>query len=152
MKSSVCCILVTFLVTGCRSSHEEKRSDNSSHDTMHQAPPPYTSPPAGIVQNVSQVEAVVENIQPIDAVQFDIVIFIISSTPAAGRTSIVEAGQRMVVAPQFVIDPRGDVDMTSETNRRLLTIKGKQPGQSFKGKISMNRQGSWDLVDVDQEK
>ena len=152
MKFPVACILFVLTVAGCRSSREAKNTDIHPPDTAQHPPTPKLSPPASIGQNVSQVEAVVENIEFIDEAQFNIGIFIISSTPVGGRTSIVEPGQRLIVSPQYIRDPSGVIDMTNETNKRLLTMKSTQNGQSFKGKITMNRQGAWNLVDIDQQK
>jgi len=150
MKFAAACILFVLTVAGCHSTQEAKKNDASVPDTSQHPPALNVSPPASIVQNASQVEAVVEHIESIDETHFNVGIFVISSTPIGGRTSIVEVGQRLVVSPQFVRDPSGNVDMANETNKRLKTIKEKQNGQSFKGKIVMNRQGGWNLVDIDQ--
>ncbi len=151
MKLIISRILFILLITGCRSSHEERKSDTHTPDTTAQSTQAKIPPPTSIAPNVSGIEAVVEKIDYLDAVQFNVGIFIISSTPVGGRTSVVETGQRLVVSPQFVKDPLGNVDTTIEINRRLMSIKSKETGQSFKGKISLNRYGGWNLVDVEPQ-
>lgn len=151
MKFISACIIVGVILVGCGSSHQDDKADTPPVSDPQHPPPHNTITPTSIAPNVSQVEAVVENVEYIDETQFNVGIFIVSSTPVAGRTSIVEAGQRLVVSPQYVRDPSGGMDMANDTNKRLMAIRLKQYGQSFKGKIVINRQGGWNLVDVDQQ-
>ena len=147
--SNAASILFLILIVGCRSSRPEAKNGASSPDSAQHRVISKTVPPTSIAQNVSEIEAVVEKIEGIDETQFNVGIYVISSTPVGGRLSIVEAGQRMIVTSEFARGPAGNIDMMNETNKRLMTIRSKEIGQSFKGKITLNRYGSWNLIDVE---
>ena len=144
-------LLVLAAGAGCRSSRGTKETPPA--ETQSQTPPgsPASSPTV-VAQNISNIEAVVEELQDFGATQFNLKIFVISSNPVNGRVSVVEAGQRIFVTPQYYADSTGKVNFEEARNKRLMSLKLLKTGQAFKGKIAINRQGSWNIVDVDESK
>ncbi len=143
--------VVLAAASGCRSSHETKDSPQAASQTQTPNNMP-KSPIAAVSQNISSVEAVVENNQDLGATQFTMKIFVIASVPVNGRTSIVEAGERIFVSPQYYADSTGKVNFQEPRNKRIVALKQLKTGESFKGKVAINRQGSWNIVDVDESK
>src|SRR5262245_3689942 len=92
---------------GCSSSKEsaDMPADKPAADSTAQAPPKDPKPPGTTVaQNGSNVEAVVENVTDLGGSQFNLKIFIVTSTAISGRTNIIEGGQRIIVTPQYYVD------------------------------------------------
>ena len=78
--------------------------------------------------------------------------FIQSSEPVNGRMSIIEAGQRVFLSPQYAADSTGAVRFDDPHNMRILSLKSLTTGKSFKGKIIISKHGGWVIVDVDEPK
>jgi hypothetical protein len=140
--------LITYLAfsagLACKTSHETTEH-TSPADTTAQKPPV-----AAIAQNGSHVEAVVEQMQDLGGTQFNVKIFVVTSSPLSGRTVIVEEGQRIIVSPHYYADSTGKVNFEEPRNKRILAVKKLQTGQGFKGKVVLNRYGGWNLVDVEE--
>jgi hypothetical protein len=133
----------------CRSSEPAKQNPSLFVDTTTTSVHPAVKPPAAIVQNVSTVEAVIENIDLVDDVHYTLGIFIVSSSPMNGRVSIIEPGQRVTVSATYVTDASGTVDPKNERNASMLSLRTVKPGVSFKGKIMLDQRGGWSLTEVE---
>jgi hypothetical protein len=128
----------------CKSSQDAVERSTPADSTSQK--PPVTT----VAQNGSHVEAVIEQMQDLGDTQYNLRIFVITSSPLSGRTTIVEEGQRLMVVPQYYADSTGRVSFEDPRNKRILSIKKKQTGESFKGKVVLNRFGGWYLVDVEE--
>jgi len=128
----------------CKSSQDA--ADRSAPADSTSPKPPATT----VAQNGSHVEAVIEQMQDLGDTQFNLRIFVVTSSPLSGRTTIVEEGQRLMVAPQYYADSTGKVNFEDPRNKRILSLKKKQTGESFKGKVALNRFGGWNLIDVEE--
>lgn len=145
-------IIFIILILGgisCRSSEPPKQNPPAIPDTTKTAATVNIKQPAAISQNVSNVEAVIERIELIDDVHYNLGIFIVSSSPVNGRVSIVEPGLRVSVSAVYVTDAAGTVDAKNEKNASLLSLRSAKPGVSFKGKIMLDQRGGWRLVEVE---
>jgi hypothetical protein len=143
-------LIVLAAATGCKSSRETGATP--SGEVQAQTPPKTPGSPATApVQNVSGIEAVVESISDPGA-QYTLKIFVVESTPLNGRMSIVESGQRIIVSPQYAADSTGRVNFDEPRNKRIKSLSALKTGESFKGKVAINRQGGYNIVDVDESK
>jgi len=128
-----------------------KTSQDASERTL---PPDSTSAPkppvTTVAQNGSHVEAVIEQMQDLGGTQYNLRIFVVTATPLSGRTTMVEEGSRLMIVPQYYADSTGRVNFEELRNQRILSIKKKQAGESFRGKVVMNRFGGWNLIDVEE--
>lgn len=62
--------------------------------------------------------------------------------------SLAEAGQEVVVSPLYTTGKNGGIDIMSERNRSLRSLRDLQTGEMIKGKISLAQSGEWILVEV----
>lgn len=138
--------LLAFLAvgSGCHSSKETQETKPST--------PPKPVQPAAMTQSISSVEAVVENVEVVSGTQFNLKIFVVTAVPVGGRTNVIEPGTRLYVSPQYYADSTGKISFEDPRNKRILSLKSYQTGQSFKGKITINRQGGWNVIDVEEAK
>ena len=144
-------LILVFIAPRCRSSKQTMQEETSSPsaDSSSAVSRPGIAQPTKITQNISAIEAVVDTIVIVTELQYDAHIFLNSSTPIRGTMSVAEAGQRLVVSPQFVADEHGQIDVNNPLNKSLLSLRSAKPGQSFKGRISINRRGGWVLLGVE---
>jgi hypothetical protein len=144
---AACCLI--FLV-GCCSSDSARKSMEQAPDSTTSVVSKKPAQPPAIVQNISRVNAVIEALTILDKTQYSLKIFIIKSEPFQGRFSLIEPEQRVTVYPDFVFTNNGGtVDAENPRNKGLLSLREALVGQSFVGKITIDRHGLWKLLEVE---
>jgi len=141
-----------ILIVGCCTTESPKKADAPPLDSITTVAPVKPTQPTAIAQNVSRVKAVVEGVSLIDHTQFSVKIFIITSEPFSGKYSLIEPEQRVTVYPEFrYADAGGTIDKDEPRNKKLLTLRDAQVGQSFMGKITIDNRGLWRLIEVEDQ-
>jgi len=139
-----------ILIVGCCTTESPKKAEAPLLDSATTVVPAKPTQPTAIAQNVSRVKAVVEEVTVVDNTQFSVRIFILTSEPVSGKYSLIEPEQRVTVYPEFrYADAGGDIDKDEPRNKKLLALREAQVGQSFMGKITIDKRGIWKLVEVE---
>ena len=147
-----CIVQYAFLfcvlgATGCFASKTADQSQPSVNDsTAIAAFPEMHHAPNAVQQNISSVEAVVDSVYLIDDQQYKVSVLIRTLLlPGSGFAS---PGEHLTLTPQFVLTDSSTVDMMNPKNLSLLSVRSLKKGNTFKGKISLNQQGSWILYEI----
>lgn len=144
--------LLFMAVVGC-STGDRSNQARSADTTEYPPPPPLrdrtpVQPPAAIAENLSLIGAVVDSVEILDEKNFRLHLQLRTAIPSGGKPSLADPGQNVVVAPAFVLDERGAVQTDHDRNQRLLETRLLVRGDFLMGKITLEKDGSWYLLDT----
>ena len=103
---------------------------------------------SALQSNVTAVTAIVKKIIPMGTLNFRLTISISQVSAQGEAPSFAEAGQEITVTPQYFLSDGGTIDTMVERNKKLLSLKAMNPGDTFQGMISLTSTGQWMLVEV----
>ena len=95
---------------------------------------------------VACAEILVDEVEPRDGTGYLLRGTILSASPAGGRASIAEAGQRVTLTPLF---PGGTPDLSSPAHRRMMDLSGSRRGAKVRCRIALDGAGAWRIVTVE---
>jgi len=148
IRSVVCLSVLAFVAVGCCSSDKSQTSDAAKPEAQKRVIQSLGGQPTTVKPNVTEIEARVESITLIDSIHYRLSLVLTSVKTIEGMESLAEAGQQLVVLPQYMMDDSGAIDIISERNKSLRSLRDVQAGDTFRGKISLAQKGEWVLVEV----
>ncbi|MBI4549242.1 MAG: hypothetical protein HY707_14770 [Ignavibacteriae bacterium] len=139
---------LALVAAGCCSSDKSQTSDTAKPEAQEVRVQSTGGKPTTVKPNVTEIEARINSITLVDSIHYKLSISIIAVKPAEGMESLAEAGQEVVVSPLYTTGKNGGIDIMSERNRSLRSLRDLQTGEMIKGKISLAQSGEWILVEV----
>jgi len=104
--------------------------------------------PNVIKQNISVIEGSIDSVIIVDDRNFRLVITISSSTPEEDIDSYADAGQQIIVVPEYFIGDDGMVDEKNSRNGKLLLLRAANSDDRIKAKVSLGKKGEWKIIEV----
>ena len=126
------------------------QADTAQKTPDRQNPVIEASPqPTTFKANLSRIAGTVKSVALIDTFYFRLSARIDSATAIGEMPSFAEPGSEVTLAPQYINDSNGSVDVANERNKRLLYLRSLKEGAHFHGKIVRQPVGAWTIVDTD---
>lgn len=150
-----CFLLIGLLYfASCSGQDENMRkqsppSENRTTGTSDTRPPTPPPPPA-VRDNLTMMGAEVTSIKLTGDFDFELGLLLQTALPAGTGPTIAEPGQRIVVRPAFMLDESGRV-AENDRNKRLFAVRGLKVGEAVIGRIGMQQDGMWYLIDTGLE-
>lgn len=95
------------------------------------------------------IVACVDSLNMIDSLSFSLSLSIIDVKHREGMESLAEGGQALTARPQFVLDSSGRPEPEDERNKRLLSLRSVQQGDTIRATISLNPSAGWVILNTD---
>src|SRR5690349_4163688 len=130
---------------GCHSSEAAKNGSTDRPDSLS------AKHPAGLAQNITRVEAVIDKKDIGDSLHYTLTLFVVSSSPVSGKVSLIEPEQRVVVVPKYKTDEGGVIDRADPRNIALLSVGRRNVGEKIRGTITRDQWGGYSLLTVETE-
>lgn len=145
-------VLFLFLLTvrfiGCYSTdHVQKGTSTDRSQTLSSAKEEGDRLTV-MKPNFIAITASVESVVVIDSVRYRLIVHLKSATSNEGMEAPA-SDQRLELTPQFIRAADSSIDATHARNKRLLSLRRAQPGDTFSGTIALNPQRQWLLIEVD---
>lgn len=127
---------------------KQSPSDQTKATGTADTPPPMPPPPPAVKDNLTLIGAEILSMKVTSEYDFELGIRLQTALPAGTGETIAEPGQQLVVRPAFVLDGSGKVITENDRNKRLREVLTLKVGDPLIGKIGMQQNGMWYLIDM----